>query len=566
MPALSRRAFLQMAASIAATSALDCGVPKNPEWAVTGRWDVLQTLNMVPIHAALMKTGAVLFFSLDMTEGVNNDVFNDMDRAQSAVFDPRSGKATNVLWRNPRNVFCAGQCFLPDGRLLVVGGHAFPGVTLKGGADKEVHTFDPAKSEWTRLERMPTARWYPTCTALEDGRVLIVSGYSRGVPPNVTAFIGFPPDAIERILPGIYDKAPINGTYEVFDPQTDQRSAPGHFLAPNEQTLYPFVKLLPGGTLFVHSKHLSRLFFPDSSAGPLRKRDSGKVYKNSLSQNYRSYPGQGACVLLPLISNEPRARVLIAGGADESKLYVDHEVQATNTAEVFGFNPALAPSQEQSGWKAIDSMKNRRFMSDAVLLPDLSVLVTGGSAWGRADDNHTPVLEPERLDTRTMTWSRLARQTVPRRYHSVALLLPDGRVLSAGSTGSFPHDGNPFYPRRPSTEPEFRVEVFSPPYLFRGQRPVITEAPTSIRYGQTISVAFSRADYLNSIVLIRPGAVTHTNDMDQRCLRLWVEKQSPGNVTVRAPIDGTWAPPGWYMLFVSNLNDVPSIAHFVHLT
>ena len=81
-----------------------------------------------------------------------------------------------------------------------------------------------------------------------------------------------------------------------------------------------------------------------------------------------------------------------------------------------------------------------------------------------------------------------------------------------------------------------------------------------------MDIEFGSANSLNSIVLIRPGAVTHSNDMDQRCIKLWIEKQTAGKVTVQTPIDGTWAPPGWYMLFISNANDVPSVGRFVHLT
>jgi hypothetical protein len=161
----------------------------------------------------------------------------------------------------------------------------------------------------------------------------------------------------------------------------------------------------------------------------------------------------------------------------------------------------------------------------------------------------------------------MATQSVARRYHSVALLMPDGRVLTAGSTGSFPHGwaGDAASPSK-TLVLEFRLEIFQPPYLFRGPRPRIVAAPSEIRYGATMDIEYQGADAINSIVLIRPGAVTHTNDMDQRCLRLSLEAATTGQVTVRTPIDGTWAPPGWYMLFVLNPDQVPSVGHFVHLT
>jgi hypothetical protein len=205
-------------------------------------------------------------------------------------------------------------------------------------------------------------------------------------------------------------------------------------------------------------------------------------------------------------------------------------------------------------------------MSDGVLLPDGFVLVLGGSGMGKADDNDDPVLDSELFDSGSEKWASAASQQVPRRYHSVALLLPDGRVLSAGSTGNWPHAPWPFDDRHPPVRPDYRVEIYSPPYLFRGKRPVIAASPPSIHYDQVFDLEGARRTRVESVVLMRPSAVTHTNDMDQRLIRLSIERQSGRRVNVRAPHDGTWAPPGWYMLFALNAERVPSVARFTHLS
>jgi hypothetical protein len=441
----------------------------------------------------------------------------------------------------------------------MAGGHSH--LTEKA-PDWEIHIFDPATNLVTRVGEMAIRRWYPTCTTLDDGRALIVGGYANGVPLllEMDIFAGIAPTDGDTWLDG----GPKNETYEIFDPQGTHLER-GKFLDSSQQTLYPFVKLLPGGALFVHNRHVTRLFFKNQAnprLDPLGRTDSGRRYRNVLSKNFRTYPGQGACVLLPLISTEQGARVLIVGGANEAAQGVNRDSPATNTAEVFTFASERSPSEDQPGWRGIDAMAYRRFMSDAVLLPDESVLVTGGSTHGVADENHGPVMTAERLDTRTLTWSTMATQTVPRRYHSVALLLPDGRVLTAGSTGSFVHS---IPNRKASLDLEYRLEVYEPPYLFKGHRPKIVAAPESISYATTMDIDYEGTSSLSSIVFIRPGAVTHTNDMDQRCVRLWIEADKAGRVTVRTPIDGTWAPPGWYLLFVLDGDRVPSIARFVHL-
>lgn len=205
-------------------------------------------------------------------------------------------------------------------------------------------------------------------------------------------------------------------------------------------------------------------------------------------------------------------------------------------------------------------------MSDAVLLPDGNVFVLGGSAAGKADDNRDEVLEPEMFNSVDETWTTMPAQSVPRRYHSVAVCLPSGRVLSAGSTGSWPHAPWPFDDRHPGTYPEYRIETYSPGYLFRGARPVILTAPTTASYGQSVSVVLRSDSDASRATLLRPCAVTHTNDMEQRHLEIEIIQNQTSSLTVQMPPDGTWAPPGWYMLFVINSKGVPSVGHFVHLS
>ena len=132
----------------------------------------------------------------------------------------------------------------------------------------------------------------------------------------------------------------------------------------------------------------------------------------------------------------------------------------TATAELLNLS-ACAPA-----WKYTASMHFPRLWANAVLLADGTVLVVGG---GTTSYYGGPILTPEIYDPATGTWSEMAAQTAPRMYHSTALLLPDGRVLSAGqSSGQYEKTG----------------EIFSPPYLFKGARPVISHAPGTLGYGQ----------------------------------------------------------------------------------
>jgi hypothetical protein len=161
-----------------------------------------------------------------------------------------------------------------------------------------------------------------------------------------------------------------------------------------------------------------------------------------------------------------------------------------------------------------------------------------------------PTLIPEIYDPAAGTWTKMAAQTAPRMYHSTALLLPDGRVLSAGqSSGKYEKTG----------------EIFSPPYLFKGARPVISKAPGTLSYRQTFTVTTPQAASISQVALVRATAVTHSNNFDQRYVKCTFSTSS-GTLRVTSPPDANYAPPGWYMLFLVNSTGVPSVATWVQVS
>ncbi len=197
-----------------------------------------------------------------------------------------------------------------------------------------------------------------------------------------------------------------------------------------------------------------------------------------------------------------------------------------------------------------------RFMSDAVLLPDETVLVVNGAGRGSADSSHGPVYTAEIFDSRTETWTAGARINRPRLYHSTAALLPDGRVMIAGNTQTF-NPGNPTEDRT--------VEIYSPPYLFRGTRPIISSAPKIVPYGQDFRIGTPDPAAIASVSLMRAGSVTHTNDMDQRHLILPIRRREPGAIVVGAPASGTVSPPGPHILFLLNGDRIPSTGYLLEV-
>ena len=173
--------------------------------------------------------------------------------------------------------------------------------------------------------------------------------------------------------------------------------------------------------------------------------------------------------------------------------------------------------------------------------------MTGGTSGPGFNNPDTPVFAAEMWDPATENWATMASQQFPRLYHSGAVLLPDGRVLTVG--------GNDV----------LQTEVYEPPYLFKGARPTINSAPASVNYGQTFFVETPNATGITQVTWIRLSSVTHSFNMDQRINRLSFS-QVAGGLNVVAPSNANLAPPGHYMLFILNGNGVPSVAKIIQIT
>jgi hypothetical protein len=198
-------------------------------------------------------------------------------------------------------------------------------------------------------------------------------------------------------------------------------------------------------------------------------------------------------------------------------------------------------------WRSTGSLTYPRLAANLVTLPDGQVLVVGGGAQFRYTD---PVTIPELYNPVTGTWAAMAPQQAGRMYHSTAVLLPDGRVLSAGqNSGPLATYG----------------EIFSPPYLFRGARPSITAAPTFPGYGgKDLNISTPDAGTISGVTVIKAGAMTHEVDSDQRSIPLTFTAGS-GTITAQSPANANVAPPGYYMLFIVNSNGVPSVARWLRI-
>ncbi|MFQ6324739.1 galactose oxidase-like domain-containing protein [Nocardia sp. CWNU-33] len=461
-----------------------------------GVWRILDFDTEVnPVHAALLHTGDVLFFA---------GSGNDPDRHNAHEFRTRVWHYPNPGMSapdTPIDLFCVGQAFLPDGRLLAAGGteryDPFYGLP-------DALIFDPIALTWTAAPDMAFGRWYPTLAPLPNGDVLAVSGLGA--------------DNFLSVVPELFDH-----TTETWSPLP----------TPGPIPMYGHLQLLADG----------RFFYSGGQYGAnngMRPSIWDPTTGATVEVPGLADPGsrnQAASVLLPPAQLQ---QVMILGGGGFDMHSPAPALADARVVDCTAATPAYHPAPP---------MDHARMHLSAVLLPDRTVLATGGS--GMEEMAHDAPPHAEIFDPAMGAWMHTGPSRVPRLYHSIALLTPDGKVVTAGSN-----------PAR-KTE-ELRIEIFWPPYLFRGPRPQLELATTAASYGATVA-ATTTAD-IREAALMRPSACTHSCDNEQRLVDLEFTTTAPGSVTFTLPTNPALAPPGWYLLSVVDQQGIPSSGQWLHLS
>ncbi len=453
-----------------------------------GRWDGPFGWPLVAVHGALLPTGNVLSF----------DAWDDAPNSER-IWNPSNGTFVPVPYS--RNLFCGGHTTLADGRQIVIGGHvaAYQGL-------KDTSLFNATTNTWTRGADMAVTRWYPTATALPDGKVLAFSG--DGIVENRPGQAPALTDASVNSLPEVYD--PVANTWT------------GLTGARLTTPLYPFMFVLSDGRIF--------------DAGP----DTTTRILNPATWTWSvlgTSPVSGHSAVMY------RPNKIMKSGT-----WSDPDYYGSSVYNADGRTAVIDMSQSSPAWRETPPMAYARTYHNLTLLPDGTVLATGGSTNSDGTDLSKSVYAAEIWNPATETWRSVASEQVGRQYHSTALLLPDGRVLMAGG-GRLPGR---------STD-QLNAEIYSPPYLFKGARPAITSAPSLVQYGSSFTVTTPDAARIASVSLIRTPSVTHAFDENQRFQFLNFTAGS-GSLNVQAPASANLAPPGYYMLFLVDTTGVPSVA------
>jgi hypothetical protein len=381
---------------------------------------------------------------------------------------------------------------------------------------RAAYEFDPVAEKYVPVEPMDKARWYPTLVGLDDGRVLAVSGL----------------DDVGKIDPG---------DNEIYDPRTKKWTPGPKRYFPT----YPALFLTKGNKLFYSASN--------AGYGPADKgREPGlwDLEKNTFTKvpglKDQDQTETSSSLLLPPAQDQ-KVMILGGGGVGESR----KSTRRTAVIDLKKDNPAFVAGP--------DLPQGTRYLN-SVIMPDDSVFTTNGSRdyRGRSASN---ILKAQFYDPKSNTFREAAAPLVGRNYHSEALLLPDGRVATFGS--------DPLFDDQQNTKLghfEQRMEVFTPPALHRGaaSRPVLKDGPRTLDARHRVTFRTAHPERVVRARLMRPSAVTHTTDVEQRSIQLGVHKRGT-SVTFDVPRDPALVPPGWYMLFVTDAQGTPSEAKWIQV-
>jgi hypothetical protein len=385
---------------------------------------------------------------------------------------------------------------------------------------------------------------------LADGRVLVVGGFGGSsnpigianaeiFDPSTSTWTTVPSMAYRRWYPTATTLADGRvlitagwqtsnhsnaGIPEIYNPSTNSWTQLAS--ANNPFETYPFIYQLPDGRV-IHvggSEYATATDVLDLNAQSWSVMDSNIV------------DGGSSAMYLP-------GKIMKAGSA------ADSQFSGSSSKTTF----TLDTTQTSPAWVQTPSMVYPRSFFNLVTLPDDSVLAVGGETDKNGGNIANAVYAAELWSPKTQVWTTMASMHTPREYHSTALLLPDGRVVVSGMGADF---GN--------VPDEKTAEFFSPPYLFKGARPIITQAPGPIHYGSNFFLATPDGATIANATLIRTGAATHFFDQNTRFVPVTFQ-QTAGGLTVSAPTSAVLAPPGYYMLFIVNGNGVPSVAPIVQV-
>ena len=484
-----------------------------------GMWSPLARWPLVGLHSALTPSGTVLSYGTPIGQGYQDGRTFD-------VWDPAKGLGadSHVTLPNAQSVdsFCSAATNMVSGAMLISGGN-----TPESGYSSLASTsFDPSTQTANPVAaQLALPRWYGTMITLSDGRPLMVGG---GKPYVVDAWT----DVI-----GSLERRDVSMTPEVFEDATGWRKLNGAtsraaFGPDHNRWWYPRMWVAPNGKVFGVSSEKAWFLDPEGS-GSLTSMN----FKSGADYDARPNIGPTSTAVMYDVG-----KILQVGGNGYQN---GHGTPSSAAATIFDVT---------SGYSAIATtpMNKPRQWANATVLPNGEVLVTGGTRF--ADNAGTDAVRASEIwSPSTQTWKLGASAARYRGYHSSAILLQNGTVLSTGGGA-------------PGPVTNLNAEVYYPPYLFdrSGDASVLASRPklaaistNAFSPGETIGLRLASGSTVSSVALIGLSSTTHSFNSGQRYQKLPFTR-SGLTITATLPANAHLTPPGYYQVVVVNRGGAPS--------
>ncbi|KAI8906059.1 hypothetical protein EDD86DRAFT_229118 [Gorgonomyces haynaldii] len=535
-----------------------------------GEWSLAGSSGVVCIHTALLTNSRLLCFERPHKDQYPSNQFSG--GLLSSEIDLMAKVNADGTWTSSfkpvpvtTNPFCAGHAQLPNGSIFVAGGDNQSDPLNKGfyvNGRRGRRIYNPSSGgtpgQWTILPDMTSERWYPTVLTLADGSVLIVGGNTKNLD-----------------FDHLTDEN--NPTYEYWPPKQGTWPKRLDLLVwafPHH--MYPITYQLPSGKIMIFASNKTILI--DQNDNVVNLPDMPQM-----DHSPWIYPHTPTAAVLPMtLKNNYSFVMQVCGGSKLSSKDASPMCWRLNADDP---NPT---------WTQVKDMPAPRLMPDVVLLPDGKMLYVNGLKWGQAGGNagqvqyaRDPVYQADLYDPETDTWTTLASATQKRLYHSGALLLESGHVVT---TGSEMDNYDDFYgpnsvslqrtcmptidnmtaiqvTQKTCASPfNLNIERFTPPYLQMGERPVITNAPATLTHGSVFQVDIQGgAANVDRVTFIRYTTTTHSTNTDQRFIELKIVARNQNSLFVQAPENKNIAIVGNWFLWALDKKGVPSVAKTINL-
>ncbi len=473
-----------------------------------GSWSPVYTSdNMIASASANLPDGKILSWSAFMPTSFNQ---NDNGRTYTSIFDPTTNSFLSTIVSNTgHDMFCPGTANLEDGTIMVTG----------GSSSDKTSFYNPNSNTWTAGPRLKIARGYHSMATLTDGRVFTVGGSWNGVLANKKAEIWSASTGWQTL-----DNIDSNATVRQGSPDPE---------GVIKDDTHAWLFAAPGGDVYQLGPGTDMHYI--STAGQGSVTDIGKRANNP-------YSNVGCAVMYD------RGKVLTFGGAP-SYAQRSPATNQTHTIDISGGVSSVSVAR-------VGNLNAARAYPDGVVLPNGEVVVIGGINRSEIFTDVGAVMTAEIWNPSTGNWTVDAAMSVPRTYHSSAVLMKDGRVWVGGGGLC----GN-----CPANHPD--AQIYSPPYLYNANgtlaaQPRLERVPALSNYNSSITVQSNQS--VNSFVLIRLGSATHSVNLEQRRIPVSFQSNGGNNYTVNIP-NSDWLPPGNYWLFGINGNGVPSIGEPINI-